>query len=135
MTRHNQGAEIGKQMTRKGISKKIERTPEELARLRKVREEFQNTRPSLDAIAQSGNYEIVSHGDYLELSEALSELKKARQAQNLSLSDVSERCGVDKAAISRLENGLNLNPTFKTLESVAHVVGLKLKIVFEREAA
>ena len=122
-------------MPRKGITKKQERSPAEIARLQKVRQEFQHAKPSLDELAASGDYDVATQGEHLDLLLACAELKKARQAQNLSLAEVSERSGIDKASLSRLENGLNLNPTFKTLESVAQVVGLKVKIVFEREAA
>ena len=46
-------------------------------------------------------------------------LKAERERQGLSLSDVSERCGVEKGAISRLENGLNANPTLDTIRRCA----------------
>jgi len=42
-------------------------------------------------------------------------LKQARQEADLSLAAVAKRCGLDRAAISRLENGLYENTTLTTL--------------------
>ena len=50
-------------------------------------------------------------------------LKAERERQGLSLSDISERCGVEKGAISRLENGLNTNPTVDTIRRCAQALG------------
>ena len=50
-------------------------------------------------------------------------LRAERERQGLSLSEVSERCGVEKAALSRLENGLNPNPTLDTLRRCARALG------------
>jgi ribosome-binding protein aMBF1 (putative translation factor) len=51
-------------------------------------------------------------------------LKAERERQELSLSAVSERCGVEKGAISRLENGLNANPTLDTIRRCADALGM-----------
>jgi transcriptional regulator with XRE-family HTH domain len=44
----------------------------------------------------------------------------------LSLADVAERSGIDKAALSRLENGVHDNPTVETLARYAAALGKKL---------
>ena len=53
----------------------------------------------------------------------LGTLKKHRQRQGLSLTDVANRSGMDRAAISRLENGVYLNPTVDTLYRYAQADG------------
>jgi transcriptional regulator with XRE-family HTH domain len=44
----------------------------------------------------------------------------------LSLADVSRRCGIDKAALSRLEKGQNANQTLDTLWRYAAAQGKRL---------
>jgi ribosome-binding protein aMBF1 (putative translation factor) len=65
----------------------------------------------------------------LDLGRAL---KAERERQELSLSDVSERCGVEKAAISRLENGLNANPTLDTIRRCADALGMAITLKLTR---
>src|SRR5947199_425952 len=115
--RRNQGAVEGNLVEYKRISRKTERTPEERARLRAKREKFQRERPSLDALIESGAYEAMSQGDYFELMQAFAELRKVRESKSLSLTEVAKRSGIDKAALSRLETGRNVNPTLGTLET------------------
>lgn len=59
----------------------------------------------------------------LELAAAL---KSARKDKRLSLADVARRSGIDKAALSRIENGQNLSPTIATLETVARALAVGL---------
>jgi DNA-binding Xre family transcriptional regulator len=121
-------------MERKRQSRKVERTPEEAARLRATREKFQTERPSLDDLRTSGEYELAPPGEYLSLLELVGGLKRFRQARKLSLSDVAQRSGIDKAALSRIENGLNPNPTFSTLETIARAMGAGVRYVVEERS-
>ena len=50
-------------------------------------------------------------------------LRAERERMGLSLSEVSERCAIEKGALSRLENGLNANPTLDTLRRHAQALG------------
>jgi transcriptional regulator with XRE-family HTH domain len=59
--------------------------------------------------------EPVPHGQFLELAALTHGLKARREALGLSLTDVSQRSGLTRAAVSRLENGWNTNPTLDTL--------------------
>ena len=43
------------------------------------------------------------------------------------------RSGIDRASACRLENGLDANPTIKTLERYAKALGKKLLIVLADE--
>jgi DNA-binding XRE family transcriptional regulator len=102
-------------------------TPEDRARHKAIREKFQKERPTLQQPIDSGEYTgPIPHGVYLSLVAAIIELKKAREAAGLSLADVAERSGIDKAALSRLENGVHDNPTVDTLMRYAAAIGKKL---------
>lgn len=102
-------------------------TEEDRARHKAIREKFQKERPSLQQLIDSGEYNgPMPHGVYLSLMAAIIELKKAREAAGLSLADVAERSGIDKAALSRLENGVHDNPTVDTLMRYAAALGKKL---------
>ena len=110
----------------KRIHQKIERTPEEQARLKQVREQFQQQRPSPDELAASGEYnEPIPQGEYLFVRQVAVALRQAREAAGLSLADVEARSGIDKAALSRLETGQQINPTVNTLARYAHALGKK----------
>ena len=49
----------------------------------------------------------------------------------MSLTDASERSGLTRAAISRLENGWNLNPTLETLFRYAEALGVDLRLTMD----
>ena len=111
-------------MDSKRIHRKIERTPEQQRELEEVRERFQREQPGLEDLLASGDAtEVVSHGEYLDLRAMLATLKKHRQRQHLSLADVAGRSGMDRAAVSPLENGVYVNPTVDTLYRYAQAVG------------
>ena len=114
-------------MSAKRIHRKIERTPEQQRRLQEIRERFQRERPGLEDLLASGDAtEVVSQGEYLDLRAMLAGLKKHRERQGLSLADVAERSGMDRAAVSRLENGVYVNPTVDTLYRYAQAVGAEI---------
>ncbi|HEY4759083.1 MAG TPA: helix-turn-helix transcriptional regulator [Thermoguttaceae bacterium] len=111
-------------MSRKRTHRKINRTPDEQRQLARIRKNFQRERPGLEDLLASGDAaEAVSQGEYLDLRVMLATLKKYRKSQELSLTDVAKRCGMDRAAISRLENGVYVNPTVDTLYRYAQAIG------------
>jgi DNA-binding XRE family transcriptional regulator len=67
----------------------------------------------LQAIGEIG--ELVPSGLFHELLGLMAKLKARREGMGLSLTDVSERSGLNRQAISSLENGHNVNPTLDTL--------------------
>ena len=110
------------------------RTAEDLARYKAIRERFQREKPSLDDLVSSGEYnEPLPLGAYLSIRQAVFALKNAREAMGLSLADVAERTGIDKAALSRLETAQNMNPTVSTLCRYAHALGKRWKWILEEE--
>ena len=63
-----------------------------------------------------------------ELSRAAEVLKAERIAQGLSLADMQSRTGISRAALCRLENLVDANPTVATLERIATALGKQLVI-------
>ncbi|AWM40970.1 helix-turn-helix protein [Gemmata obscuriglobus] len=109
------------------IHRDMKWTAEDRARYKAIREQFQKERPTPQQLIESGEYNgPIPHGVYLSLMAALVELKKAREAAGLSLADVAERSGIDKAALGRLENGVHDNPTVDTLARYAAAIGKRL---------
>lgn len=103
-------------MSSKRTHRKIERTPEDKKRIEDVRQRFQAARPAPGELLASGDVsEFVPLGEYVDIREAVRALKQQRERKGLSLAVVAQRAKMDKAAISRLENGLQANPTVGTL--------------------
>ena len=114
-------------MNGKRVQKKTEWTAEDRERRRKVREQFKD-KPTIDQLVASGELSgnTVPMGLYLELQQLLNDLKKARASKQLSLADLAERTGMDKAVLSKLENGQHGIPTLPSLARYAQAVGLQL---------
>ena len=114
-------------MSAKRIHRKIERTPEQQRQLEEIRERFQQKRPGLEELLAEGDAaEVVLQGEYLDLRTMLAALKKCRERRGLSLTDAANRSGMDRAAISRLENGVYVNPTVDTLYRYAQAIGAEI---------
>jgi DNA-binding XRE family transcriptional regulator len=58
-------------------------------------------------------------------------LRQHREQAGLSLGDVADRSGLDKATLSRLENGWYPNPTLNTLARYARGIGKRLVLDLE----
>ena len=111
----------------KRMQRKIERTPEREREIEAIRERFRRERPSLQKLRESGDVsEVVTQGEYVGLLAMLAALRRHREAKGLSLADVAERCGMDRSAVSRLENGVYLNPTLDTLYRYAAAIGAEI---------
>jgi len=94
-------------MARKRVVQKTSRSPEQVEKEKKVRASFQQARSSLASLVAGGDFTTpVLHGEYLAVMEFAARVKQVREQKQLSLTDVSSLSGIDKSAISRLENGL-----------------------------
>ncbi len=114
-------------MTVERIHRKIKRTPEEQARIEAIRQYYQANRPTSDQLLASGDVEeFVPLGEYLSLLSTVRALKKERELRGLSLTTIAERSGIDQAVLSRLENGIQTNPTVDTLYRYASAIGVEL---------
>lgn len=58
----------------------------------------------------------------------IASLKAAREAAGLSMAEVSRMAGIDLAALSRIENGQNANPTLATIRRYLAAVGKSMVI-------
>ena len=108
----------------KQITRDRKLTPEEAAKYRKIREEIELEKPEIITKAQKARREARRK----ELAAVMQELKAAREAKGLSLADVYQQTGIDRSALSKLENVTNENPTIETLLRYAEVVGKRLEI-------
>jgi ribosome-binding protein aMBF1 (putative translation factor) len=117
---------------RKRVTLKVEQTPEELAERKAERERFSRERPGLEDLTASGDFEgPFRQGNIMALLSAVAELKRQREERGLSLADVSNRSGLDRALLSRLENGKILNPTMSTLWRYADAIGSQVSLAVE----
>src|SRR5712692_5328621 len=114
-------------MNGKRVQKKTEWTAEDRERRRKVRELFKD-QPTIEQLVASGELsgKTVPMGLFLEMQQLLHDLKKARESAGLSLADLAQRTGMDKAVLSKMENGRHGIPTLGSLARYAQAVGLEL---------
>jgi DNA-binding XRE family transcriptional regulator len=107
-------------------------TPEQQAALAEIRERSRRERPGPDELIDQGELdELVPQAQYIELRALTVRLRELRQRMGLSLTDLSERTGLTRAAISRLENGWNLNPTLETLFRYTEALGVGLSFAVD----
>ncbi len=96
--------------------------------IKKARDWFQEHKPSLAQLLQTGDYTPpILQGEYLKFGETIAILRATRKQAKLSLTEVARRSGIDKAALSRLENGVAENPTLTTLHRYATAVGKEIE--------
>jgi DNA-binding XRE family transcriptional regulator len=70
-------------------------------------------------------------GALFALIDLMKTLKERRASLGLSLTDVSERSGLTRQAISKLENGHAINPTLDTLFRYSQAMGAGLSFEVE----
>jgi DNA-binding Xre family transcriptional regulator len=118
-------------MPTKRILRPTRRTAAQIAKEKRVRQKFQREKPSFDDLLAAGDLvDLTTQGEYFDLLKAMAQLKKMRLAAGLSLAVVSKRTGIDRAAISRLENGQIENPTLATLRTLAYGLGKQVVVQF-----
>jgi len=111
------------------------RTSAEVEQDRALRAKYQSQRPSLENLVASGDYtDPIPQGEYLTLMGFAVAVRSIRNQMNLSLTDLAELSGIDKAALSRLESGQVENPTYATLERIAKSLHKRLRLVLEDES-
>ena len=103
-------------MASKRVQKKIAWSAEDRARHKAIQATFQD-KPSLDELIARGELsgQGMPLGTYLALKVLVKSLRRLRQEANLSLAEVSQRSGMDKAMLSRLETGQVTNPGIETI--------------------
>jgi DNA-binding XRE family transcriptional regulator len=106
----------------KRITRNRRLTPEEAARYKAVRRQIAEELPELVARHHQRTAALDQIGGLLQ------QLKAAREEQGLSLADVTQRTGMDRSALSKLETGQRPNPTVETLVRYAEAVGKRLVV-------
>jgi ribosome-binding protein aMBF1 (putative translation factor) len=111
-----------------------QKTADERAREQALREKLQKERPSLEDLVRAGACDpdaVMTMGMYFDVQRALQALKREREKCGLSIGDVAERSGLDRAVVSRLENGKQDNPTVATLMRYAAAIGKRFVWSYE----
>ncbi len=111
-----------------------QKTTEERAREKALREKLQKEKPSLEDLVHSGDCDpdaVMTMGMYFDVQRVLQALKREREQCGLSIGDVAERSGLDRAVVSRLENGKQDNPTVATLMRYAAALGKRFLWSYE----
>lgn len=76
------------------------------------------------------NPQVKAEYDALEPEfQVIRAMIEARNNQHLTQQQLADRTGIDRADISRLENG-NANPSLKLLKRLADGLGMSVKIEF-----
>jgi DNA-binding XRE family transcriptional regulator len=102
---------------------------EQRAAIEAIRERTRRERPGPDELIDRGELdELVPQAQYIETRALGVRFRRIRERMGWSLTDLSERSGLTRAAISRLENGWNLNPTLETLFRYAEALGVGLSL-------
>jgi len=114
----------------KQVHRKSFHDPKEMARLRADRQRYQREKPSPEQLlAEGGHKQFVTLGELMFIHQVMASLKRERQRQGLTLAELSERSGIDQAALSKLETGSNGNPTLETLYRIALALGKEIVCV------
>ena len=104
-------------MEHKVVPNSTERTPEEKARIRALREQFLREKPSQEDLESQGHV-FLPLEQVLNRQRLVQKLRDERKQQGLTLRELSDRTGIDEPALSRLETGKNINPTLDTLDGL-----------------
>lgn len=107
-------------------------TVDERTRHAQIREQIAGELPEIRKRAKKRLALLKKEGT--PLRQVLGALRAERERQGLSLADIYERSGIDRAALSRLENNEEANPTLATLERYAEAVGKQLVVLLSDPA-
>ena len=118
--------ERGKRIYRKA-------TEDERKRHARVREQIANELPEIRQRAKMRLALLKQEGT--PLRQILGALRAERERLGLSLNDIYERTGIDRAALSRLENNEDANPTLATLERYAEALGKQMVVLLSDSTA
>jgi len=106
----------------KSVQRKTERSPEEAARLRELRERYQREKPSIADLEAKGA-EFATLGEVVLLRCLADELRRERERQGLTLEQLAGRVRVSPEALARIEAGTVGMLTLGMLSRMAHALG------------
>jgi DNA-binding phage protein len=109
------------------VARRLRRTltPAERARMDQAYAEVEHERDELIAEARRAKLRSVA------LRATCRMLRAERQAQGLSLADLSARTGITRSSLCRLETAAQPNPTINTLQRVAEALGRELVVTLK----
>jgi len=123
---------------------RVEFTPDRVNNENAIEAKYEDN-PSLKELQERGDldreaYELVKRvrdeGPRERPFRALiAALRTERERQGLSLADVARRSGMDRAAIHKLEIGLNKNPTLTTVTRYADSLGKRIEMAIKDKVA
>lgn len=115
-------------MAIKRVQKKIPWTEEDRERHQRIRETFKD-KPSLEQLISRGELsgQSMTLAAYLSLKLLVRSLRQLREQANLSLANVSQKSGMDKAMLSRLENGHVANPGIETISRYVNALDKEIE--------
>ncbi len=116
------------------IFRASKKTDEERIREQHLRDQLQKEKPALEDLIRTEACDpdtVMTMGMYFDIQKALQALKTEREQCGLTISDVAKRSGLDRAVVSRLENGKQDNPTVATLMRYAAAVGKRILWSYE----
>lgn len=105
---------------------KFELTAEQKQTVANIREEIERDRPEI--IAEGHRIAEAAAATSVQLRGAFTLLRAVRKSQGISLDKLAEMTGINKPALSRLENDPEPNVTLTTLHRVATALGYDLHI-------
>ena len=106
-----------------------ELTPEEKQRWSRAAAETEGQKEQI--LAEGRQVKAARSRVQVAVRDAFKLLRVQRQARGLSLSEVEKRSGIGRAALSRLENETEPNPTVVTLTRYAEALGKQLVVGFK----
>ena len=101
---------------------RVERTPEQRAEERSIRE-LHRQNPIREVPSDT-----ITLGDAYRMLKFVASIKREREAQSLTQSQLAELAKVDAAELVRLEAGHAFNPTVSTLFRIACALGKRFEL-------
>jgi ribosome-binding protein aMBF1 (putative translation factor) len=107
------------------IQQKIERSPEEVTRLRELRERYQREKPSIAELEANGA-EFTTLGEVLLLRRLADELRQERERQGMPRERLAERLHLSSEALAVIEAGTVGKLSLGMLSRIAHALGKEI---------
>jgi DNA-binding XRE family transcriptional regulator len=103
----------------------IESSPEEVARLRELRERYQREKPSIADLEAAGA-EFSTLGEVILLRRLADELRQERERQGIPRERLAERLRLTSETLVSIEAGTVGKMTLGTLARIAHALGKQI---------
>jgi DNA-binding XRE family transcriptional regulator len=118
----------------KSIQQETERSPEEVARLRELRERYQRERPSIADLEAQGA-EFATLGEVLLLRCLADELRQERERQGLTREQLAQRVTMSPETLAGIEAGTVGKLTLGVLSRIAHALDKRIACTLVEKVA